>query len=71
LTDDPIHGRGTSEAIARAVPDAEIRYLPDERRPADAAANWLRDALKRRNQRRELVTEILRFAAQVTLGKSK
>jgi pimeloyl-ACP methyl ester carboxylesterase len=64
LIDDPIHGRDTSEAVAHVLPRAEIRYLPEERRPADADRGWLAAALKRRAEQPELLGEILRFAAQ-------
>ncbi len=65
LTDDDIHGRHTSEGIASIIPDAEIRYLPDERRPADAGPNWLREALPRRGALPELTQAIHEFAGDV------
>lgn len=71
LTDDPIHGRATSEAIAAIIPGAELRYLPDERRPPDAGPSWLREALGRRGERPELAAEILAFAAELTGGRDK
>jgi pimeloyl-ACP methyl ester carboxylesterase len=66
LTDDPIHGLGTSEAVARLIADAVTSWLPDERRPADADSGWLRAALDRRASSPELLDHILAFAAQVS-----
>jgi pimeloyl-ACP methyl ester carboxylesterase len=64
LTDDPIHGRETSEQVARLIPGAQVRYIPDERRPDDAERSWLREALQRRGQSAELPQAILAFAAE-------
>ena len=63
LTDDPIHGRQTSEAVAQLVPSAIMRWLPDQRRPADADNGWLRAALDRRASSHELLAHILAFAS--------
>ena len=63
LTDDPIHGRQTSEAVARLIPGASVAWLPDERRPADADTGWLRSALDRRASSPELLAHVLAFAA--------
>jgi pimeloyl-ACP methyl ester carboxylesterase len=69
LTDDPIHGRATGEAISRLIPGAQVRHLPDERRPAGADGSWLRAALGRRSSSPELSRAILEFSAQ--LGQSE
>ena len=66
MTDDHIHGRETSEAVARLIPGAQVRYLPDERRPEDAERSWLREALTRRGQSDELPRAILAFAAELS-----
>ena len=66
LTDDPIHGLGTSQAVARLIPEAVVRWLPDERRPADADSGWLRAALDRRMHSPALLEHILAFGAQQT-----
>ena len=65
LTDDPIHGRGTSEAVAKLIPNTEVRWLPDERRPEDDQG-WLLSALDRRADSPELLQHVLDFAARVT-----
>jgi pimeloyl-ACP methyl ester carboxylesterase len=65
LTDDPIHGLETSEAVAQLIPDAKVRWLPDERRPDDADNGWLRAALDRRASSPELLEHALAFAATI------
>jgi pimeloyl-ACP methyl ester carboxylesterase len=70
LTDDHIHGRAASEAVAAAIPGAEIRYFPDERRPANAGASWLREALQRRGAMPDLPEAILDFAGELSGVKS-
>jgi hypothetical protein len=71
LIDDPIHGRGTSEAVAALIPNAEMRRLPEERRPDEVDRGWLLSTLDRRADSPDLLKIVLDFAAKLSEAASE
>jgi hypothetical protein len=65
LTDDPIHGKGTSEGVASLIPGTKMRWLVDERKPVDPGRAWLRGALDRRMDSAELAMHAVAFARRL------